>query len=125
MSCDQSPERPEKLVYYYTCLYIIPSSLLYPLHREFEQYLLIAHYLSTRAACVGVAKLQGTAAKISVALLRHTNVLPADRAFYQAGLQCKVRVVECVASEGREFYARVVKFLCTRDKVRFYARVIK
>ena len=68
-------------------------------------------------------------AKISVALLRHTNVLPADRAFYQAGLQCKVRaygrVRVCVVSEGREFYARVVKFLCTRDKVRFYARALR
>lgn len=30
------------------------------------------------------------AAKLSVSLLRHTELVPADRAFYEAGLACKV-----------------------------------
>ena len=61
-------------------------------HRDFERYLMVAHYLCTRAACVGVAPLDGIAAKLSVSLLRYTDVLQADRAFYQAGLHCKVSV---------------------------------
>ena len=60
-------------------------------HREFEQCLLVSHYMCTRAACVGVAKLEEIAAKISVSLLRYTDILPPDRAFYQAGRECKVR----------------------------------
>ena len=60
-------------------------------HREFERCFLVSHYLSTRAACVGVPQLGGVAAKLSVSLLRYTDVVPADRAFYQAGLQCKVQ----------------------------------
>lgn len=31
------------------------------------------------------------ATKLSVSLLRHTMLIPADRAFYEAGLACKVR----------------------------------
>ncbi len=30
------------------------------------------------------------AAKLSVSLLRHTELIPADKAFYEAGLACKV-----------------------------------
>lgn len=59
-------------------------------YREFEQYLLISHYLATRAACSRVPQLNAIVAKISVSLLRHTDVIPADRAFYQAGMYCKV-----------------------------------
>lgn len=40
---------------------------------------------------MGVAQLDRIVAKISVALLRYTDILPPDRTFYQAGLQCKVR----------------------------------
>lgn len=77
--------------------------------------LLVAHYYATRAAANGVAPLvreperrracylfcclsssplcfQVTiATKLSVSLLRHTALIPADRAFYEAGLACKVR----------------------------------
>ena len=60
------------------------------LSREFEKYLLVSHYLSTRAACVCVAQLESIAAKISVSVLRYTDVLPADRTFYHAGQQCRV-----------------------------------
>lgn len=59
-------------------------------HREFEQHLLITHYLATRAACLGLPQLEPLAAKLSVSLLRHTDIIPADKAFYEAGQNCKV-----------------------------------
>ncbi|XP_074541957.1 intraflagellar transport protein 172 homolog [Halichoeres trimaculatus] len=58
-------------------------------HEDFEQLLLIAHYCATRAAAKGVEQLAGTAAKLSVSLLRHTELIPADKAFYEAGLACR------------------------------------
>lgn len=33
------------------------------------------------------------AAKLSISLLRHTELLPADKAFYEAGIAAKVRGV--------------------------------
>lgn len=36
------------------------------------------------------------ATKLSVSLLRHTMLIPADRAFYEAGLACKVREEDAV-----------------------------
>ena len=59
--------------------------------REFERYLLIAHYLASRIACQGNPQLDSIAAKLSVSLLRHTDIIPADKAFYEAGTHCKVR----------------------------------
>ena len=46
--------------------------------------------MSTRAACHHVPQLSGIVAKLSVSMLRHTDVIPADRAFYEAGNYCKV-----------------------------------
>ncbi|XP_077566022.1 intraflagellar transport protein 172 homolog [Stigmatopora nigra] len=60
-----------------------------PAHGEFEQMLLISHYYTTRAAVVGLEELSSIAAKVSVSLLRHTDVIPADKAFYEAGLACR------------------------------------
>jgi hypothetical protein len=53
--------------------------------------LLVAHYLATRSACQAQKPLEGIAAKLSVACLRHTDIIPADKAFYEAGVMCKVR----------------------------------
>uniref|UniRef100_A0A665WJH3 Intraflagellar transport protein 172 homolog n=1 Tax=Echeneis naucrates TaxID=173247 RepID=A0A665WJH3_ECHNA len=61
-----------------------------PAHEDFEQMLLIAHYYATRAAAKGVEQLVSVAAKLSVSLLRHTELVPADKAFYEAGLACRV-----------------------------------
>ncbi len=58
-------------------------------HREFEQHLTISHYLATRAAFQGVDQLKTLVAKLSTSLLRHTDVVPADKAFYESGLHCK------------------------------------
>lgn len=58
-------------------------------HEEFEKMLLIAHYYATRSAAQGVNQLDTVAAKLSVSLLRHTDFIPADKAFYEAGLAAK------------------------------------
>lgn len=60
-----------------------------PAHEDFEQLLLIAHYYATRSAAKGVEQLISVAAKLSVSLLRHTELIPADKAFYEAGLACR------------------------------------
>uniref|UniRef100_A0A8D3EAU2 Intraflagellar transport protein 172 homolog n=1 Tax=Scophthalmus maximus TaxID=52904 RepID=A0A8D3EAU2_SCOMX len=60
-----------------------------PAHEDFEQMLLVAHYYATRSATRGVEPLVSVAAKLSVSLLRHTELVPADKAFYEAGLACK------------------------------------
>ncbi|MGH0115186.1 UNVERIFIED_CONTAM: hypothetical protein FKN15_070706 [Acipenser sinensis] len=58
-------------------------------HEEFEKMLLIAHYYATRSAAQGVNQLDTVAAKLSISLLRHTDFIPADKAFYEAGLAAK------------------------------------
>ncbi|XP_076128236.1 intraflagellar transport protein 172 homolog [Alosa pseudoharengus] len=60
-----------------------------PAHEEFEQMLLIAHYYASRSAARGLDQLSTIAAKLSIALLRHTELIPADKAFYEAGLTAK------------------------------------
>ena len=32
---------------------------------------------------------EGLAAKLSIALLRHTDIIPADKAFYEAGMNAR------------------------------------
>ena len=61
-----------------------------PQHEEFENMLLVAHYYAARSAMLGQKQLEGLATKLSVALLRHTEIVPADKAFYEAGVQCRV-----------------------------------
>lgn len=58
-------------------------------HKEFEQHLMAVHYLASRAAFHGVEKLEELVAKLSVSLLRHTNHVQADKAFYEAGTLCR------------------------------------
>ncbi|XP_069580919.1 intraflagellar transport protein 172 homolog [Brachyistius frenatus] len=60
-----------------------------PAHEDFEQMLLVAHYYAARSAARGVEQLMSIAAKLAVSLLRHTELVPADKAFYEAGLACK------------------------------------
>lgn len=52
---------------------------------HFRTLLLIAHYYSMRGLCRQVQSLKNIGVKISVALLRYTDILPADKAFYEAG----------------------------------------
>ena len=66
------------------------------IHKEFEECLLISHYMAMRAACEGLSQAQDKiVAKLSVSLLRHTKIIPVDKAFYEAGIYCKVHC-ECM-----------------------------
>lgn len=67
-----------------------------PSHEMFETLLMIAHYYAMRSAAMSHSVLETVAAKLSVSLLRHTDIIPADRAFYEAGVMCKVRRVMCI-----------------------------
>lgn len=40
------------------------------------------------------------AAKLSISLLRHTELIPADKAFYEAGIAAKVRTICHQISSG-------------------------
>ncbi|XP_073709088.1 intraflagellar transport protein 172 homolog [Garra rufa] len=60
-----------------------------PAHEEFEQMLLVAHYYATRSAAKGIDQLSSVVARLSISLLRHTELIPADKAFYEAGLAAK------------------------------------
>ncbi|KAJ8275180.1 hypothetical protein COCON_G00098050 [Conger conger] len=60
-----------------------------PAHEEFEQMLLISHYCAARSAAKSAQQLDTVAAKLSISLLRHTDLIPADKAFYEAGLSAK------------------------------------
>jgi intraflagellar transport protein 172 len=57
-----------------------------------ERLLLLAHYSTLRSACRNIGALDTLAAKLSVAMLRHTDILPADKAYYEAGLDAKVNI---------------------------------
>lgn len=67
---------------------------------RFEELLLIVHYYVTRAACREISSLKVLAVKISVALLRYTETIPVDKAFYEAGMDLR--------SIGRESEAFVI-----------------
>ena len=58
--------------------------------RDFERHLLVCHYLATRAAFTAVPQLEELVAKLSTSLLRYTDALPADKAFFEAGTHCRV-----------------------------------
>jgi intraflagellar transport protein 172 len=64
-----------------------------PQHEEFETLLTIAHYYAVRSAAQSHSSLETVAAKLSISLLRHTDVIPADKAFYEAGVMCKVNTL--------------------------------
>ena len=56
---------------------------------DFKLLLMIAHYLALRSACQSQKSLSEIGSKISVALLRHSDIIPADKAFYEAGMACQ------------------------------------
>lgn len=65
-----------------------------------ETLLLIAHYYATRAACREVPSLKSIGIRISVAMLRYTEIIPVDKAFFEAGMDLR--------SVGRESEAFVI-----------------
>lgn len=56
----------------------------------FQRLMLISHYNAMRCACAENEQLDSISAKISISLLRYTDILASDKAFYEAGLMCKV-----------------------------------
>lgn len=52
---------------------------------HFRHLLLISHYYALRCACRQATSLKSTGVKISTALLRYTDIIPADKAYYEAG----------------------------------------
>ncbi|XP_056632969.1 intraflagellar transport protein 172 homolog [Diorhabda sublineata] len=56
---------------------------------HFRHLLLVAHYYALRTACKQVPSLKSIAVKISTALLRYTDIIPADKAYYEAGKDLK------------------------------------
>ncbi|XP_014675210.1 PREDICTED: intraflagellar transport protein 172 homolog [Priapulus caudatus] len=66
-------------------------------HEEFENMLLIAHYYANRSACLGQESLKPMTSKLSASILRHTDVVPADKAFYEAGKHAKIAGMENMA----------------------------
>jgi hypothetical protein len=56
---------------------------------HFRNLLLISHYYALRSACRHVPTLKAVGVKISTALLRYTDIIPADKAFYEAGIQSR------------------------------------
>ncbi|XP_031636976.1 intraflagellar transport protein 172 homolog isoform X2 [Contarinia nasturtii] len=64
---------------------------------SYDQLLLIAHYYATRAACREVPSLHQIAVKISIALIRYSDVIPVDKAFFEAGMDLRTLNRECEA----------------------------
>lgn len=67
------------------------------MHDRFDQLLLIAHYYATRAACREVPSLHQIGVKISIAILRYTELIPVDKAFFEAGMDLRSMNRECEA----------------------------
>eukprot|EP00048_Salpingoeca_helianthica_P023440 m.24360 g.24360 ORF g.24360 m.24360 type:complete len:1745 (-) comp8673_c1_seq1:35-5269(-) len=56
---------------------------------EFERYMLVCHYFALRVACTGSGGLKELSAKIAISLVRDTDLVPADRAYVEAGTAAK------------------------------------
>ncbi|CAH1397619.1 unnamed protein product [Nezara viridula] len=57
---------------------------------EFEQIMLIGHYYSLRFLTSSTKGLETITAKISIALLRYSDLIPADKAYFEAGVDARL-----------------------------------
>ncbi|CAH8646361.1 unnamed protein product [Schistosoma rodhaini] len=56
----------------------------------FERMLLVTHYYAIRSALLSTQQdVKEIVTQISVSLLRHSDILPADKVFYEAGIDCR------------------------------------
>ncbi|XP_050421465.1 intraflagellar transport protein 172 homolog [Adelges cooleyi] len=62
--------------------------------KEFEKYMFISHLYGMRCAFSPISSLSALVVKHLVALLRYTDVIPADKAYYEAGV---------AAQDGKRF----------------------
>ncbi|KAK9502773.1 hypothetical protein O3M35_011482 [Rhynocoris fuscipes] len=60
-----------------------------PVQTEFETLMIISHYYCIRSVAKQIPNLSEIAVKISIALLRYSDIIPADKAYYEAGIDCK------------------------------------
>lgn len=59
--------------------------------KEFEKYMFICHLYAVRCAFGDISSLGTLVVKVLVALLRYTDIIPADKAYYEAGIATRVR----------------------------------
>ncbi|RTG85468.1 intraflagellar transport protein 172 [Schistosoma bovis] len=56
----------------------------------FDRMLLVTHYYAIRSALLSTQQdVKEIVTQISVSLLRHSDILPADKVFYEAGIDCR------------------------------------
>lgn len=60
-----------------------------PIFREFNEYLVINHFLLLKMECEGNPSLQNVYCRLCVSLLRYTKIIRADKAFLDAGNACR------------------------------------
>lgn len=60
--------------------------------KEFEKYMIVSHFYSMRCAFRDISSLGTLVGKLLVALLRYTDIIPADKAYYEAGIAAQVRI---------------------------------
>lgn len=84
-----------RLYYYYYYYYKIliadsdPNNSLPP---DFHTYMIIVHLITLKSYCSSKKDLHPFAAKQAISLLRYTNDIPVDYAFYEAGKMAKVNI---------------------------------
>uniref|UniRef100_A0A146M0F0 Intraflagellar transport protein 172 n=2 Tax=Lygus hesperus TaxID=30085 RepID=A0A146M0F0_LYGHE len=61
-----------------------------PTQTEFETLMLVGHYYALRFAAKNISSLEKIVAKISISLLRYSDVIPADKAYFEAGMDARV-----------------------------------
>jgi len=64
---------------------------------EFRKLNLVAHLLAFQEACTGQEDLKFIQAKQAVSLIRYTDVVPADKAFFLAGDRCRKVAMDSMA----------------------------
>lgn len=60
--------------------------------KEFEKYTFVCHLYAMRCAFADISSLETLVVKVLVALLRYTDIIPADKAYYEAGIAARVRI---------------------------------
>lgn len=58
--------------------------------KEFEKYMFISHLYAMRCAFCDISSLGTLVVKLLVALLRYTDIIPADKGYYEAGIATQV-----------------------------------
>ncbi|XP_025413024.1 intraflagellar transport protein 172 homolog isoform X3 [Sipha flava] len=57
--------------------------------KEFEKYTFVCHLYAVRCAFADISSLGTLVVKVLVALLRYTDIIPADKAYYEAGIAAR------------------------------------